>query len=299
MNLHRNIELFDSIINELSIRLNIAPSIIEKDYYVTLFLTELNKKVFGLIFKGGTSLSKCFKLINRFSEDIDLTLKIDSKSYGKRRKLKQSIIETCQELGFEIINIDKIRSRRDYNSYEIQYPIKHKSDGIKQFLLVETVFIVKSYPTIEKDISSIIYENIKNIAINLVEDYELYPTKINVQSLERTFVDKIFAICDYHISKKITGHSRHIYDLYCIFDRINFDERIIELIKNVREDRKKNKTCYSAGDNYDINELLKEIITNKTYYNDFKTITEKIIYDNISYDKAISVINKIIELNIF
>ena len=45
MNLHRNIELFDSIINELSIRLNIAPSIIEKDYYVTLFLTELNKRV--------------------------------------------------------------------------------------------------------------------------------------------------------------------------------------------------------------------------------------------------------------
>ena len=48
-----------------------------------------------------------------------------------------------------------------------------------------------------------------------------------------------------------------------------------------------------------INELLKEIIANKTYYNDYKTITEKIIYDNISYDKAISVINKIIELNIF
>lgn len=53
---------------------NIAPALIEKDYYVTLILKRLNEEIPGLLFKGGTSLSKCYKLIDRFSEDIDLTL---------------------------------------------------------------------------------------------------------------------------------------------------------------------------------------------------------------------------------
>ncbi len=53
---------------------NVAPALIEKDYYVTLILKCLNQEIPGLLFKGGTSLSKCYKLIDRFSEDIDLTL---------------------------------------------------------------------------------------------------------------------------------------------------------------------------------------------------------------------------------
>ena len=48
-----------------------SPAIIEKDYYVTLVLCELAKQVPDLLFKGGTSLSKCHKIIDRFSEDID------------------------------------------------------------------------------------------------------------------------------------------------------------------------------------------------------------------------------------
>ena len=82
-----------------------SEQMVEKDTIQSMFLYELAKSELPFVFKGGTSLSKAYNLIDRFSEDIDLTLKIDSKSYGKRRKLKQSIIETCQELGFEIIRL--------------------------------------------------------------------------------------------------------------------------------------------------------------------------------------------------
>lgn len=44
----------------------------EKDYYLTLFLKSLVARQRGIVFKGGTSLSKCHKVIDRFSEDIDL-----------------------------------------------------------------------------------------------------------------------------------------------------------------------------------------------------------------------------------
>lgn len=50
--------------------------IIEKDYYVTVFLKLLAEKIPFIVFKGGTSLSKCHKVIRRFSEDIDLTIDV-------------------------------------------------------------------------------------------------------------------------------------------------------------------------------------------------------------------------------
>lgn len=54
------------------------------------------------MFKGGTSLSKCHKVIKRFSEDIDIT--IDSKlTRSQMKKLKESIIDIVEKLGMSIL----------------------------------------------------------------------------------------------------------------------------------------------------------------------------------------------------
>lgn len=73
------------------------------------------------MFKGGTSLSKCYKIIDRFSEDIDITLDWEHQSQGKRRNLKYTIVEICNNLGLNLLNKDETRSRRDYNCYIIDY----------------------------------------------------------------------------------------------------------------------------------------------------------------------------------
>ena len=88
MVLHKDRENFDIAIRAASRHFNVSLAIIEKDYYVTLVLCELAKKVPDLLFKGGTSLSKCHKIIDRFSEDIDITLDSEHQSQGKRRDLK-------------------------------------------------------------------------------------------------------------------------------------------------------------------------------------------------------------------
>ena len=67
MFLHENKELFEEIIFNTSDFYNLPISIIEKDYYVTLFLKRIRDLQPNIIFKGGTSLSKCYKIINRFS----------------------------------------------------------------------------------------------------------------------------------------------------------------------------------------------------------------------------------------
>lgn len=71
MYLHNDKDLFTEVITEANAQTGIAESIIEKDYYVTMILKLLAKSNPDIVFKGGTSLSKCFHLINRFSEDID------------------------------------------------------------------------------------------------------------------------------------------------------------------------------------------------------------------------------------
>ena len=69
MNLHTYSEAFQNAIQAVSNNLNIAPEFIEKDYWISLVLKRLSesKYVDSVVFKGGTSLSKGHKLINRFS----------------------------------------------------------------------------------------------------------------------------------------------------------------------------------------------------------------------------------------
>ena len=102
MKLHNNKENFIEVIQIVSRSLNISPSLIEKDYYVTMILKSINDEVSGLIFKGGTSLSKCHKAINRFSEDIDLTLDSEHLTEGQRKIVKPAIIKICKNLGLTI-----------------------------------------------------------------------------------------------------------------------------------------------------------------------------------------------------
>lgn len=98
--LHENREEFTNAVNLASEYFHILPIIAEKDYYVTMILRELSERQDFIVFKGGTSLSKCYKAIKRFSEDIDIT--IDSKlTQRQMKKLKESIKVIAEQLGID------------------------------------------------------------------------------------------------------------------------------------------------------------------------------------------------------
>ena len=90
-NLHNDKEAFNDIIVATSNALGIEMAIVEKDYYVSLLLNEINKNYPDIIFKGGTSLSKCYKIINRFSDDIDIGINADKATEGMRRNLTTAV----------------------------------------------------------------------------------------------------------------------------------------------------------------------------------------------------------------
>ncbi len=300
MILHKNKENFEVAIRNTSRYYNISTAMVEKDYYVTLVLKRLTKVVPELIFKGGTSLSKCYGIIDRFSEDIDITLDPNCFSQSYKRKLSRSIKESVVDLGFSLINENEIRSRRDYNCYEIDYSPNYNINELHPRLLVETVFIVKSYPDELKQASSLIYRYLKEIGNeDAIKLFDLEPFNIRVQTLDRTLIDKVFAICDYMIANKNKRLSRHIYDIYKLLSIVKLDNRLKELIRKVREDRKKGTKCYSAKDDVSVNKLLEKIIETNFYKKDYLESTEKLLSVHVSYEECIKALKKVIESKIF
>lgn len=300
MVLHKDKKSFDIAIRAASRHFNVSPAIIEKDYYVTLVLRELAKQVPDLLFKGGTSLSKCYKIIDRFSEDIDITLDSEHQSQGKRKNLKYTIVEICSNLGLNLLNENETRSRRDYNCYKIDYCARHSLSGLNPQLLVETVFIVKAFPDEIKQASSMIYDYLKDVGNDeAIAQYELEPFDIRVQTLDRTLVDKVFAVCDYMLDNKTERQSRHIYDLSRLLTLVKLDDNLKALIKEVREDRKLGTKCYSAQDGVSVPNLLRQMIDTEFFKKDYEDSTEKLLSKPVTYEEAIKAIEMIIASDVF
>ena len=110
---------------------------------------------------------------------------------------------------------------------------------------------------------------------------------MSVQSLERTFVDKVFAICDYVILDKVERNSRHLYDICKLLDSIEINNQLDELVDLVRDDRMLSKSNPFAKLEYNIPKLIKDIIKNKYYESDYKNITQKLLSEDMSYDYVI------------
>ena len=98
MYLHEDRELFADAVRKSVQHTNMSEMIIEKDYYVTMILRLLSQKLPYVVFKGGTSLSKCHRVIKRFSEDIDIAIDT-SLSQGEKKKLKYVLVDIAEELG--------------------------------------------------------------------------------------------------------------------------------------------------------------------------------------------------------
>ena len=299
--LHNDRETFEQVILKVANETGIEPSIIEKDYYVTLFLKRIVQLQPNIIFKGGTSLSKCYKVINRFSEDIDLNIDTQSKpTEGQRKKLKENIVSIIDEFGFTLDNADNVRSRRNYNRYIIDYPTVFSSNFLKEHLIIETAVYIKAYPCERLQATSIIYDYLKqNRYEDLIQKYGLEPFELNVQTASRTLIDKLYALGDYYLSDAVQEHSRHIYDIFKLSDIVSLDANLKQLVSEVFDERKPHEQCRSAKDGIDMNVLLQEIIDKDIYKKDYEDITEKMLFEDVPYSTAIKTLQKIVDYKLF
>ncbi|MCF0117808.1 MAG: nucleotidyl transferase AbiEii/AbiGii toxin family protein [Bacilli bacterium] len=287
------IEIIDTISNEL----NLDSLIIEKDAVQSIFLNRLSKTDFPIVFKGGTSLSKAYKVINRFSEDLDISMS-RKLTQNEKRNFFHEIIKISNDLGFELLNFDSVMSRRDFNKFIFRYESLFTNNGFK--IIVEVSLFQTSYPTLTHVIHNYVTDFCCDYDYMMPFEFNGYIFDMPVQSLERTFVDKIFAICDYRLQNMAMRDSRHLYDVAKLLPLIKIDESLKEMIKNVREDRKFSKNNPSADEKYNIDEMLIEIINSRFYEEDFNMITKGLLYEKIKYDEVIeNGIAKVAALKLF
>jgi len=298
MNLHEDKASFSQVLEDTAGHFGFEDiGIVEKDYFVTLFLKKITERIPGVIFKGGTSLSKCYKAINRFSEDIDLNVETEAAKLteGQRKKLKQDIVSIIDELNFLLVNPEQIRSRRDFNRYVVDYQSTTALPFLKQYIIIETAVQIKSFPTTEMDAGNYVYDFLSAInAEDGITKYGLEPFKVKVQSIERTFIDKVFALADYYLDGNLEGHSRHVYDLYKLYPSIVFDEGFGHLVSEVREVRKEHITCHSAQDHINIPEILQKIFAENFYKSDYEKITTTLLFEEAPYAEAAAIISRVI-----
>ncbi|MBD3749854.1 MAG: nucleotidyl transferase AbiEii/AbiGii toxin family protein [Sphingobacteriales bacterium] len=183
--LHRHKE-FPELIRIIAEEQSIDPGLVEKDYWIMHILFGLQRQGFTYQLKGGTSLSKGFKIINRFSEDIDIFIKPpaefninENPNNNKSRNIvaKKSFYDWLAEN----IHIDGIiKTERDiafdneqtYNSggirlfYETYFDIV---DGIKEGVLLEAGFDNVT-PNTPITISSWAYDSALNNAVSILDN---------------------------------------------------------------------------------------------------------------------------------
>ena len=161
-------------------------------------------------------------------------------------------------------------------------------------IVIELAAQTPSFPSSKQKIQSFIGEYLSSIGHNdIVEQYELEPFYVNTQSLERTIVDKTFAMCDYYLSNKVRKHSRHIYDIHKILPNISLDESLAKLFTEVRKYREKISICYSAKDGVKLFNVLGKIVKDNVFEDDYNKSTLLLLYDSISYKDCLNSLNQL------
>ncbi|GHS84789.1 nucleotidyltransferase [Bacteroidia bacterium] len=209
---------------------------VEKDWWVTAVLMALSKNSLSeyLQFKGGTSLSKAWGLIKRFSEDIDLAISrsffgLSDETPQQRTTIRRKAFHYIKEKLVD--ELDKILKENGITDFEIQFitlnssamvstiEVKYKSilatiiDYVLPVVTIEFSVMSLDEPYQKKDLTTLI-----NSTFTEIDNY----IKCTFKSVlpERTFLEKIFLLHEEYqkVNSRTTRMSRHLYDLEKIMD---------------------------------------------------------------------------------
>lgn len=218
MNLHSDRAAFELIIDKVANSSGVRRDVLEKDYYVTLLLKELADRPHQgyAYFKGGTALYKALRSIRRFSEDIDLTVYVEdcpTSSQAKKRLENASLKFNCLPQGETEEN--RRGSITCLYKYDSLYQLD-ENDALQRFgrVKVEATSFTVSEPTQEIEIAPHLYELCNEGRRKILrENYGVQPFIVQTISLERIFIDKIFAAEFYYVRNEYFDVAKHIYDL--------------------------------------------------------------------------------------
>ncbi|MDL2291821.1 nucleotidyl transferase AbiEii/AbiGii toxin family protein [Bacteroides sp. OttesenSCG-928-F21] len=234
MKLHLNKELFNDAIRATAQRMDLPPIYIEKDYWVTfalykIFHSEVRNET---IFKGGTALSKCYKIIERFSEDIDLVVlrrdgETDSKLKSKLKAIGKMVEDELPEVEIEGITHKRGMIRKTAHTYNRLFIGDYGQ--VRDVIVLEATWLGYYEPYTKKNIVSFVGEMmLENSQNTIAEEYNLLPFEVSVLETTRTICEKIMSLVRFSYGEDpiqdLKNKIRHIYDLHKLLSQKEFDD---------------------------------------------------------------------------
>lgn len=232
MTLHENSKLFNQAIRASAQRLDIRAVYVEKDYWVTVALKLIFENEVGkdVIFKGGTSLSKCYRLIERFSEDIDLVvLRQDGDSGNKLKEKLKAISKSIEEVLPEekLKNVTKKMGMNRKTAHGYKKTIDEDYGQVRDKVILESSWLGYHEPYTTATVNSFIGEMmIATQQQAIAEEYGLAPFELGVLEPIRTICEKIMSLVRFSYGENaienLKNKVRHTYDLHQLLLREEF-----------------------------------------------------------------------------
>lgn len=247
-----DLEDFPDLIRAVSHERHIQPQLVEKDYWIMHALYGLGQQGFVFELKGGTSLSKGFRIIERFSEDIDIRIEPPAelqvkcgKNHQKpahiesRRRFFDWLAETIRIPGIERAERDPSFDDEQFRGAGIRliYPSAFKAlAGLKPGILLEVGFD-DTTPNEAVDISSWALEKAVAAGVNFIVNKA---QGMKCYNPAYTLVEKLQAVSTKFRQQQQAGgfpvnFLRHYYDIYCLLD----DPRVQEFIGTEAYEKRK------------------------------------------------------------
>ena len=314
-----------AVIEQLVNKMGLPAQAIEKDLWVTTILQLIFSLPFAdkLVFKGGTSLSKVWNVIERFSEDIDLAISrelfdlegdLTIKQIKKLRKQSSIFVKEtiCSELQkalekYDLQKLCTIEPQPDGEG-DKTYPEPRKI-FIRYQSLFSSIPYVKAEIVLEIGARSLIEPTKKSKVKSLISDnLPIETTLVNSQIItavpEKTFIEKAFLLHEIFTCgerKMANRKSRHLYDLEKMMDK-DFAINAIsnhELWDTIRHHREKYTHINGVDYSHDIRSKISLIPPVEIFNNwqqDYEAMQNTMIYGNsLSFNKLIARIKQLEE----
>jgi hypothetical protein len=232
MKLHENKILFRQAVQFTADKMKIPANYVEKDYWVTYALFTIFNNAVGkeTVFKGGTALSKCYHIIERFSEDIDLVVlrregETDNKLKSKLKEVSSVLEAVLPEITIEGITHKMGMNRKTAHSYNKEF----KSDygQVRDVIILESTWLGYYEPYTTKSIISFVGQMMLDTNQSAIaNENRLLPFDLLALEPTRTICEKIMSLVRFSYAGNpiddLKNKIRHTYDLHQLLKQEEF-----------------------------------------------------------------------------
>lgn len=232
MKLHENKTLFKDAVRFTAQQMNLPPEYVEKDYWVTFSLFTIFNNEIGkdTVFKGGTALSKGYKMIDRFSEDIDLVVirregESNNRLTTKIRTISAVVNSVLPEVEIDGVTQKMGMNRKTAHAYSKEFIGDYGQ--VRDVIVLESGWLGYYEPYTNRMLNSFVGEMMANTGqITIAEGSGMTPFEVRVLEPVRTLCEKIMSLVRFSygetpledLKKKI----RHTYDLHQLLRQKDF-----------------------------------------------------------------------------